>query len=185
MITKEIQKGNILIAEPAVLTDKSFNRAIILLTEHNQEGTIGFILNKPSPYTLNELVFEIDNDFRVYIGGPVEQDNLYFIHTLPHLIPDSIEVSDGIFWGGNYEAVKMYLEQGMIKNNEIRFFLGYSGWSIEQLEQEIKQKTWLMTKNTYPNIFSINDAKGWKEKLIEMGGTYRLWANAPEDPNLN
>ena len=134
MITKEIQKGNILIAQPSILTDRSFNRAIILLTEHNNEGSIGFILNKPSKFILKDLVFELDNDFRVYIGGPVEQDNLYFIHSLPELIPDSIEVANGIYWGGNYEAVKTYLEQGLIKQNEIRFFLGYSGWSVEQLE---------------------------------------------------
>jgi putative transcriptional regulator len=185
MITQDIQKGNLLIAEPSILTDKSFNRAIILLTEHNQEGSIGFILNKPSRYVLKDLVFEIDNDFKVYIGGPVEQDNLYFVHTLPELIPDSIEVANGIYWGGNYEAVKTYLEQGLIKKNEIRFFLGYSGWSFEQLELELKEKTWLMTKNTYSNIFSINDSNGWKEKLMEMGGKYRIWANSPEDPTLN
>lgn len=185
MITQKIQKGNLLVAEPSVLTDSSFNRAIIILTEHNEEGSVGFVLNKQSEYLVKDLVFEIDCDFRVYIGGPVENDNLYFIHSLPHLIPESIEISKGIYWGGNYEAVKAYLEKGLIKKNEIRFFLGYSGWSSEQLEAEIKENTWVLIENTYKNLFSINDSKGWKEKLLEMGGKYRLWANSPEDPNLN
>ncbi len=185
MISQKITKGNLLVAEPSTLTDSSFNRAIILLTEHNDEGSVGFILNKPSDYLLKDLVFEIDCDFRVYIGGPVENENLYFIHSLPHLIPDSIEISKGIFWGGNYDAVKSYLEQNLIQKDEIRFFLGYSGWSFEQLELEIKENTWVLLQNTYSNLFSINDAKGWKDKLLEMGGKYRLWANSPEDPNLN
>ncbi len=185
MISQKIQKGNILIAEPSILTDKSFNRAIILLTEHNEEGSIGFIFNKPSEYTVKDLVPDIDCDYRVYNGGPVELDNLYFIHSLPKLIPDSIEISKGIFWGGNYEAVKTYLIQGMIKKDEIRFFLGYSGWSVEQLEVELEEKTWTLLENTYQNIFSISSADGWKEKLLEMGGKYRIWANSPEDPNLN
>jgi len=185
MISQKIQKGNLLIAEPSILTDKSFNRSIILLTEHNDEGSIGFILNKPSEYVVNDLVIDIACNFRVYTGGPVELENLYFIHTLPELIPDSVEISKGIYWGGNYEAVKSYLNQGMIKNDEIRFFLGYSGWSIEQLELEIKEKTWTLIENTYKNVFKINTAEGWKEKLLEMGGQYRIWANSPEDPNLN
>ncbi len=185
MISQKIQKGNLLIAEPSILTDSSFNRAIILLTEHNDEGSVGFIMNKPTSFVLRDLVLDIDCDFKVYNGGPVENENLYFIHTLPHLIPDSIEISKGLFWGGNYEAVKSFLEQGLIKKEEIRFFLGYSGWSLEQLEIEIKEKTWALVENTYKNLFSISNANGWKEKLLEMGGEYQLWANSPEDPNLN
>lgn len=185
MISQKIQKGNLLIAEPSILTDRSFNRAIILITEHNEEGSVGFILNKPTKYVLKDLINEIDCDFKVYNGGPVEKDNLYFIHSLPHLIPDSVEISKGLFWGGNYDAVKAYIEQGLIKKDEIRFFLGYSGWTHDQLVVEIKEKTWALLENTYKNIFSINNAKGWKEKLLEMGGNYRLWANSPEDPFLN
>jgi putative transcriptional regulator len=185
MISQVIQKGNLLIAKPSILNDKSFNRAIIYLTEHNENGSVGFILNKPSKYLLKDLVFEIHSDIRVYIGGPVEQDNLYFIHSIPELIPDSIEIANGMFWGGNYEAVKSLLNQGLIKNNEIRFFLGYSGWSFEQLETELKENTWALSDNTYANLLSINDSESWKDKLLEMGGKYKIWANSPEDPTLN
>lgn len=185
MISQEIQKGNLLIAEPITLADKSFNRTIILLAEHNEDGSVGFILNKPSNFLLKDLVFEIHCDFRVFIGGPVEQDNLYFIHTIPHMISDSVEISKGIYWGGNYEAVKGLLNQGLIHENEIRFFLGYSGWSFEQLDNELKEKTWTIIENTYSNILEINNAESWKEKLLEMGGKYKIWANSPENPMLN
>lgn len=185
MISEKIKKGNLLVAEPSILMDPSFNRSIILLTSHDEEGSVGFILNKPSSYLLKDLVFELDADFRVFHGGPVENDNLYFIHTIPHLIPDAIQIDKNLYWGGNYQAVFSYLNQGIIKKNEIRFFLGYSGWTEDQLEMEIKQKTWLVLENNYPNIFNIKDASGWKEKLLEMGGDYRFWANSPEDPTMN
>lgn len=185
MISQEIQKGNLLIAEPSTLSDKSFNRSIILLAEHNENGSVGFILNKPSKFIIKDLVFDIQAETRVYIGGPVEQDNLYFIHTVPELIPESVEIAQGIYWGGNYDAVKSLMNQNLIRESEIRFFLGYSGWSFEQLENELKEKTWTVLENDYKNVLQINDAESWKEKLLEMGGKYRIWANSPEDPMLN
>ena len=82
MITIQPQKGNLLIAEPAIIGDVSFNRSIVLLADHSDEGSIGFILNKPLEYTINDLVPEVEATFKVYNGGPVEQDNLYFIHKI-------------------------------------------------------------------------------------------------------
>ena len=107
----EIIKGKLLIAEPSILNDDSFNRSIILLTEHNEESSIGFILNKPLNYTIKDLIPEINCSFKIYQGGPVEQDNLYFIHKIPELIPDSMPVSDKIYWGGNFESLKNLLQQ--------------------------------------------------------------------------
>lgn len=185
MISQDIHKGCLLIAEPTTLTDASFNRAIILITEHNESGSVGFILNKPTPFLLKDLVFDLKSDFRVYKGGPVEQDNLYFVHKVPELIPDSVEVSKGMFWGGNYEAVKSLLNQNLIQPNEIRFFLGYSGWSFEQLEEEIKEKTWTSLENNFSNVLNINTAEDWKSMLLKMGGKYKIWANSPENPLLN
>ena len=80
MITTKPKKGNLLIAEPTIIGDVSFNRSIVLLADHTHEGSIGFILNKPLKYTINDLIPEIEAAFKIYNGGPVEQDNLYFIH---------------------------------------------------------------------------------------------------------
>ena len=92
------KKGNLLIAEPTIIGDMSFNRSIVLLADHSQEGSIGFILNKPLEYNINDLVPSVDANYKVYNGGPVEQDNLYFIHKVPELIPNSIEISLGILF---------------------------------------------------------------------------------------
>ena len=183
---KEIpSKGKLLISEPSILNDKSFNRSVIYLTEHNHEGSIGFILNKPTEFNLNDLIPEIDCDFAVYNGGPVEQENLYFIHQLPELIPDSIQISSDIYWGGSFDVLTDLLKRDTIKATDIRFFLGYSGWSVEQLDEELKESTWIIVKNNLPNLFDVDSHDFWKNELLKFGGEYQIWANAPENPALN
>mgnify|MGYP006084472433 FL=1 len=178
-------KGRLLIAEPAILNDSSFNRAIILITEHTDNNSVGFILNRPLEYTINDLLPDIDNDFVIYQGGPVEQDNLYFVHKVPELIPESIEIDKGIFWGGNFETLKDLLNKGSLKKTDIRFFLGYSGWGKNQLDDELGLNSWFISENDIKNIFSQNEESLWKNKILQKGGDYKLWANAPSDINLN
>lgn len=185
MLKTDLSKGKLLIAEPSILTDKSFNRSVIYLTEHSKEGSIGFILNKPTEFILSDLIPEIECDFTVFNGGPVEQENLYFIHKSPDLIPDSIQISRDMYWGGNFEALTSLLDEGLIKATEIRFFLGYSGWSHEQLKEELRESTWIVAENTIPNLFNIDSDDFWKNQLLEFGGEYQIWANAPENPSLN
>ncbi|MGG7036342.1 MAG: YqgE/AlgH family protein [Flavobacterium sp.] len=186
MIKDKLKKGNLLIAEPSIIGDLSFNRAVILLADHTDEGSVGFILNKPLKYTLNDLLPEIESDIKIYNGGPVEQDNLYFIHNVPDLIPNSIEISDGIYWGGDFELTKRLLNSKAIKKKNIRFFLGYTGWDAEQLEDEIQANSWISTANIYQDkILEKSSGHFWKEKIIELGGEYLIWSNAPENPMLN
>ena len=186
MITEKLKKGHLLIAEPSIIGDLSFNRSVILLADHNAEGSVGFILNKPLKYTINDLLPEIESDFKIYNGGPVEQDNLYFIHNVPNLIPDSIEISDGIFWGGDFDLTKNLINTGILKKKNIRFFLGYTGWDSEQLETEMQASSWILTNNVYENkILSKASTHFWKEKIVELGGEYLIWSNAPENPILN
>ncbi|MCH3882610.1 MULTISPECIES: YqgE/AlgH family protein [Tenacibaculum] len=185
MTTLKPTKGRLLIAEPSILNDNSFKRSIVLLTEHTDKNTVGFILNRPLPYTVNDLIPEIDCNFTVFQGGPVEQDNLYFVHNVPDLIPNSIEVANGIYWGGNFESLKTLLINKLIKSNEIRFFLGYSGWGANQLNDELTTNSWFISENDFPNIFATDNETIWKNKLLQKGGKYKLWANAPSDINLN
>lgn len=186
MISAKLTKGQLLIADPFILGDNSFARTVILLTEHNEEGSVGFILNKPLKYSITDLIPEIKEDFKVYNGGPVEKDNLYFIHDVPHLIQNSVEISNGIFWGGCFETVKELIAKNRINKNNIRFFLGYTGWDENQLESEIEGNTWIASINSYENkIISKTASHFWKEKIIELGGDYIIWSNAPEDPYLN
>ena len=131
-------KGKLLIAEPSIIDD-SFGRTVVLLTEHNENGSVGFILNKPLEYTINELVPDLKCNSKVFNGGPVEQDNLYFIHQSPDIIPNSIEITSGIYWGGDFSALKKLINDNKIEPESIRFFLGYSGWSSKQLISEMKE----------------------------------------------
>ena len=164
MISMLPKKGCLLVAEPTILNDISFNRSVILLTEHTKDGSVGFILNKPLSYSINELIPEINANFMVYNGGPVEQDNLYFLHNVPELIPESVEIS---------------------KEN-IRFFFGYSGWDTHQLEEELNDNSWIIVENELQSkIIAKNSQNFWKEKLNEIGGEYIYFSNSPENPALN
>jgi putative transcriptional regulator len=186
MISAKLKKGQLLIADPYIIGDASFARAVVLLTAHNHEGSVGFIINKPLKYTINDLLPEINATFKIYNGGPVEQDNLYFIHDVPDQIPNSIEISNGIYWGGCFDSVKELINQQQINKNNIRFFLGYTGWDVAQLETEMEQNSWIATTNSYENkIIGKSTTQFWKEKIIELGGDYLIWSNAPEDPYLN
>jgi putative transcriptional regulator len=186
MTTEKLEKGQLLIAEPSIIGDLSFNRSVILLADHNHDGSVGFILNKPLEYTINDLIPDIEASFKIYNGGPVEQDNLYFIHTIPELITGSIEISNGIFWGGDFELTKSLINEGKINKENIRFFLGYTGWSANQLESELQSNSWIIATNNYKSsILSKSSSQFWKEKIIELGGEYLIWSNAPENPILN
>jgi putative transcriptional regulator len=186
MIPQQPKKGQLLIAEPSILGDVSFNRSVILLADYNDEGSIGFILNKPLDFQLKDLLPDIQGDFRVYNGGPVEQDNLYFIHVIPDLIPNSVEISNGIYWAGDFNTVTELINAKKIQPNDIRFFLGYSGWESNQLRNELLSNTWVLTENIYKTtIIEKSNTTFWKEKMVELGGEYSIWSNAPEDPSYN
>ena len=180
------KKGHLLVAEPSILGDVSFNRSVILLADHNTEGSVGFILNKPMDFFLNDLLPEIEIPLSVYNGGPVEQDKLYYIHKTPELIPNSMKISEGVFWGGDVKSVIQLINDGQIGNKDIRFFLGYSGWDANQLLHELGSQNWIVSENTYKHsIIEKNEATFWKEKMLELGGNYSIWSNAPEDPTFN
>lgn len=186
MISEKLIKGQLLISEPSIIGDLSFNRSVILLADHDKEGSIGFIINKPLKYTIGDLIPEIESKFKIYNGGPVEQDNLYFIHNVPELIPNSVEISNGIYWGGDFESTKELINSGIITKDNIRFFLGYSGWHQNQLENEMNANSWIVTANNYKNkIIGKSHAHFWNDRIKELGGEYVIWSNAPENPYLN
>lgn len=186
-MNQSLHKGHLLIAEPSITGDVSFNRAVILLADHTDKGSVGFIINKPLEYNLADLVPELgDIDLTVYNGGPVEQDNLYFIHTVPKLIIGSQEISEGIFWGGNFNNVIKLLRTGELQRENIQFFLGYSGWDSKQLNCELEENSWVVLENKYGDDLLTKCCPDlWRNKIIELGGDYPIWSNTPENPNHN
>lgn len=182
----EPQRGDLLISEP-FLNDPNFVRTVILLCEHNDDGSFGFVLNKPAQIALNQLVEEAGNrDDTIFVGGPVQQNTLQFIHKNDGLIEGGIEVMDGLYWGGNFEQMLTILESDLVAKGDIKFFVGYSGWAAGQLKSELELNSWIIFRDvSVDKIFDTNVESLWKEVLNTMGGKYKIVANFPVDPRLN
>jgi len=179
------QKGRILISEPFLL-DNCFKRSIILLTEHSDEGSIGFVLNKPVSIKLSEIMSDFpDMNTIISLGGPVQTNTLHYVHTLGDIIPNSIKVIDNIYWGGDFDAVKDLVVSGRLNMTNIRFFLGYSGWQSNQLEEELSENSWIVSDLVPDDIMVPMNKYFWNKTLIRMGSKYRMWANYPENPQMN
>ncbi len=183
---RQPRKGDLLISEP-LMPDNNFSRTVVLLCEHNDEGSFGFVVNRSSEVKLKDVMEDFDNaPHTVFVGGPVQQDSLHYIHCVPDLLDDSIEIKKGVYWGGNFEQLKAQVQRNSIAENEIKFFIGYSGWGEGQLMDEMKLNSWIVyKKTTSEQIFNTKPEELWKLTLENMGGKYRMYSNYPVDPRLN
>ena len=179
------EKGSVLISEP-FMTDEHFKRSVVYLCEHNEDGSFGFVMNNFLDISLSELVEDIANEeFKVSFGGPVSPDNLFYVHTLKDELNGSYEVIPGLYTGGKFEDLIPLINTGVITPNEIRFFLGYSGWEAGQLDTELSVSSWIVGKTTVGGVLNAHDKDLWKKLLDEMGGKFKMISNFPEDPSLN
>ncbi len=178
--------GLLLIAEP-FLKDPNFSRTVVFVCEHHTEGTLGFVLNRKYEHTLDELISNIEAELGipVFYGGPVQMDTIHFIHVHPDKIPGSYEVINGIYWGGDFGVAVELVRTGAISLDDIRFFIGYSGWSEGQLTTELEQKTWLTTHATKTLVFHHKFGELWKNAVMSLGDEYSIMINFPTDPQLN
>lgn len=181
----ELAPGVLLIADP-FLKDPNFMRTVVFITEYREDGAIGFVINRQYENTLDELLPEVEGyKLPVYYGGPVQMNTIHFLHRYPEEIPGGIEVMKGVYWGGDFDKVIEMINKGEVDPNKIRFFIGYSGWSMGQLETEMTEKTWLTLQATRSLIFHSQAEEIWKESLKHMGGDYEMMINFPIDPQLN
>ncbi|RYY62024.1 MAG: YqgE/AlgH family protein [Chitinophagaceae bacterium] len=180
----EPKAGAILIADP-FLKDPNFLRTVVFLCEHREDGSFGFVLNRSYENTLDELLPGVHQQFPVFYGGPVQKDSIHFIHQYPEEIPGGTEVINGVYWGGDFSKLVEMLKNGEIEERKIRFFIGYSGWSAGQLDEEMKEKTWLTAEATRKLLFHPETSEIWKESLRHLGGEYEMMINYPIDPQLN
>lgn len=179
------KQGSILIAEP-FLAGSYFNRSIIILASFSESGAVGFILNKKVDFPVEDIFVDFpDFDSEIHIGGPVGTDSVYFIHTLGDAIPESIHIFENLYWGGDFEVLKTQIKLGLVNSSQVRFFLGYSGWEPGQLEEEIKENSWLVTNIPQDELMNINENTMWADTVRSMGGKYKMWENFPENPSLN
>ena len=177
--------GILLIAEP-FLKDPNFSRTVVFLCDHQDEGSFGFVINRVFGHTLNELMNDLDElKLPVFYGGPVQMDTIHFLHQYPNLISGGQEVLSDIYWGGNFESLLINLRNNDLNKARIRFFIGYSGWSEGQLNDEMKEESWLTVKATRKLIFETEPEDIWKNSLKQLGGNYEMMINFPIDPQLN
>lgn len=179
------EKGRLLISEP-FLPDPNFERTVVLLCEHNEEGSFGFVLNKPSILKVNEVMQDLEGvENLVFVGGPVQQDTLHFIHRNASL-ENAVEIVEKIYWGGAFENLMAMLDSRQITAVDIRFFLGYSGWGPGQLDSELAQDSWIVCDYvTDQLLFDTGPDVMWRKALENMGGRFSMYSNYPVDPRLN
>ncbi|NNF36138.1 MAG: YqgE/AlgH family protein [Saprospiraceae bacterium] len=178
--------GDVLLAEPFML-DPHFKRGVVLLCDHTEEeGSVGFILNKPISSKVNELINDFpDFDAHIYYGGPVATDTIHYIHNVGDLLEESTEIISGVYWGGNFEKLKFLISSELILPENIRFYVGYSGWSAGQLEEELKTGSWVIS-DMHPNYAFKTKAKSlWKKVMKNKGKTYTVIAQMPDSFILN
>lgn len=182
----EPKKGDLLISEP-FLPDPNFERTVILVCEHNEEGSFGFVLNKPSLMKFEDVLEEVGEfDATLFVGGPVQQNTMHFVHRVGELLEGSVSIGQGLFWGGDFEQLKELINTKQIDPSDFKFFLGYSGWGEKQLKEELKQNSWIISPNATPEkIFEYDPEKLWRDVLKEMGGKFKMFSNYPDDPRLN
>jgi putative transcriptional regulator len=177
--------GILLISDP-FLKDPNFMRTVVFLCEHQEQGSLGFVLNRKYENTLDELIPELEgHKLSLYYGGPVQMDTIHFLHQYPDEIPGGQEVMNGVYWGGDFEKVVDMVKSNLLDETKIRFFIGYSGWSDGQLTEEMEKKSWLTVNATEPLVFHHNYQEIWKESLKQLGGKYEMMINFPIDPQLN
>jgi len=178
-------KGKILISEP-FLPDTFFNRTIVYLADHNEEGSVGYILNKKLEIKVCDAIsgFERWQEY-LSMGGPVAPDTLHYLHRMGDMIPKSVWVDDNIFWGGDIDYIREMIKNGELNTSQIRFFLGYSGWSAGQLERELKENSWVIARVESDIVLNDKINNSWKKVLRSLNSKYRMWADFPESPDMN
>jgi putative transcriptional regulator len=178
-------KGRLLLSEP-FMDDFYFGRSVVLLIEHNPEGTFGLIMNKPVSEKFNDIVSDFPQfDATVYIGGPVQPDNMFILHTLGDQVEGCIEIMDGLFWGGDLESIKDQILLGKITSDQVRFYMGYSGWEPNQLDNELERNSWVVTKTSVSKLLNTKHSKMWSHFVSQLGSDYELWNRFPVNPEMN
>lgn len=181
-------KGCLLISDP-FLHEKHFRRSVILMIEYEKIGGMGLILNKESSLTLNMVIENLNakEEIPIFCGGPVSNDRLFYIHKLGNIIPGSIRIGENLYIDGDFETLLSYIRSGNKTEGIIKFFVGYAGWDYQQLNKEIEDKSWVVSKNTSKlDLLDADKSKYlWKQSLLSLNNSYHKWINYPIDPSLN
>jgi len=177
--------GRILVSQPS-LTDRFFSRSVVMLAEHGPDGSFGFIVNKPARIKLSKVTAEFGSfDTDLYLGGPVHVNNLFYVHSKGDIIKGSLKIIEGVFWGGDMDEIRKLISSGKLTEKDIRFYAGYSGWQPKQLDNEMKENSWIVLDGLNRYVFGSRPTNLWKKIVLTLGDEYAPWVNYPFDPNMN
>lgn len=181
-----LANGKLLIADP-FLNDSNFVRSIVLLCEHSTEGTVGFILNRPTTLLLEDLLPDLadtSSHLPIFQGGPVQMDTLHMLHRIPEIVGGQ-EIAPGIYWGGSYEALQDAVRNNVCDPDDVKLFIGYAGWSTGQLEKELGDGSWFVADVTPELLFETANQEAWRKAIFSLGKDFTPLANMPINPLLN
>lgn len=179
------QKGDILLSEPFI-QDQQFSRAVILICESTEAGSMGLVLNKPVSVSFESEIPELNaKNFVVSMGGPVDNEHLYYIHTNSS-IPKAENISGSYYFGGDFNFIKDHVAAKTMHADNLHFYIGYSGWESEQLKEEIEDSCWLVVrKPDLELVFKTDHDLLWKKLVANFGGKYKSMSEYPLNPSNN
>ncbi len=178
-------KGKLLISTPGLLTDMIFYKSIILIVDQTDEAITGFILNRRSDlFMFKEIESSKKIKIDLYYGGPVSTDHFFLLKSEKEY-PEISNIYDDIYWGNNIKFLFNLVEKNKVNINDFTLFQGYSGWSLEQLEDEIENNSWILNEGREIDLFSLKENKSWNSLIKNLGDKYILWSNSPDDITLN
>lgn len=179
------KQGRLLISDP-FLQDMFFKRSVVLLLDYHDDGAFGLILNKPIEFSFNQVVKGFPQfESPIYMGGPISNQTVFFIHTVGDLIANSNEITSGLYWGGEVLDVKKLMKENRLSNENIKFYLGYTGWGEHQLDQELRYDSWVISETSVAEIMQQQTAKFWNAMVKNLGKDFEIWTRFPPDPNMN
>ena len=176
-------RGKLLIASPA-LVDPNFARTVVLITEHNDEGAMGVVLNRPSETAVEDVASELSElvvDEPVFIGGPVQPQALVVLAEFndPEAAAWIVAADVGFVSAeSEYDDLARAIRRG-------RVYAGYSGWGAGQLEGELAEDAWIVEAPMPAELFPDDPLALWQDVLARKGGQFALIARMPDDPSLN
>jgi putative transcriptional regulator len=179
-------EGCVLLSDPFT-QDPYFSRSAILLCRHNKKETFGFVLTNYIEIDLHKLDENMPEIItKISFGGPVEKDNLFYIHTFGKEIEGAEKIMDTLYFGGDYEMLFELIKADPKRINEVRFFIGYAGWDFEQLNNEMKDHSWIAVTNISEiEILSTSSDHFWKDCMTKQGSKFEMISNFPLNPNEN
>ena len=180
-----LQAGKLLVSVP-LTGDIFFDRSVIFLIDHSEEGSFGITLNKKLPLTLKDLFPDTHNEhIPIYFGGPVEANTMYFLHSYGNLLKGSSPISETIYYGACATDLLDSIKKELLDENLIHFYLGYAGWTSGQLEAEMNRNLWVIADFDETNLFGNDTKLYWNTVVESLGNDFSSWLNLPEEPYWN